>query len=513
MKKSPLTQTLLMGVVAAATSLLAAWFYPWPEMVTRSDLVGKPLFDSFDASEVRSILVTEFDPETNDLKQIEVRRSGQTWILPNFQNYLADNREQVSLAINSVNVSVLEQRSNDQQDHVEFGVIDPAEFETPVPRNSLGARIVLRDRNNIELANMIVGSGPTDQSNVRLSRRFVRIVGDPGVYVVEIPRNAITANFSNWVDTNLMKLGGETTGEMLLVNKFSQTGDSLKDLNGRKWDYRLAINLLTQTPEFSAPDQQQRLQSIPFTQENDVALSPLANNLPNIRFSDVRRKPRAVTNLLQNPQADLSAELEALSDAGFAAVDIQPKRKFPLKLNSLAGELVFRFADGIEISLLVGKPVEGPLVVGSREHRLVMLYASLDETAFPAIEPLGDQADDQAKRAYLRSVEERDNRLKNALNRTQALNDDYAPWYYVVPEIVVNALFPPLRVPPPAEIQSAPTETPDSASQGETTEPPPETDSTESTDTTTDSDSDAAADTQSGAAGGAEQGTEDEAEK
>jgi hypothetical protein len=485
MMKSPFTQTLLMGLLAAGTSLLAAWFYPWPEMVSRSDLVGKPLFDSFEASEVRSILITEFDPETNDLKQIEVRRSGQTWVLPGFQNYPADNRDQISLAINSVNVSVLEQRSNDQQDHVEFGVIDPAEYESSVPRNSLGSKIVLRDRNNVELANMIVGASPADQSNIRQSRRFVRIAGDPGVYVVEVPRNAISANFPSWVDTNLLKLGGEATGEMLIVNKFSQAAESLKNPGNRNWDYRLAINLLTQTPEFSAPNSLGQLQAIPFSAENEAALNPLANNLPGIRFSEVRRKPRALATLLQTPELELAgetiAQLESLTEAGFAAVAIQPHRKFPLGLNSLGGELVFRYADGIEISLLVGKPVEGPVVLGSREHRLVMLYASLDETAFPAVEPLDEQADDQARRAYLRGVEERETRIKNGINRAQLLNENYAEWYYVVPEILINAIFPPLRVPPPAEIKTPPTvpDSPAAESQPETKTDPTEKEQTE----------------------------------
>lgn len=456
--KSPFLQTLLMGLFAAGTSLLAAWFYPWPEMVPRSDLVGKPLFDSFEASEVRSILVSEFDPETNDLKQLEVRRSGQTWVLPGFQNYPADNRDQISLAINSVNVSVLEQRSNDPQDHVEFGVIDPAEFESSVPRNSLGSKIVLRDRNNVELANMIVGSSPADQSNLSQSRRFVRVAGDPGVYVVEVPRNAISANFPIWVDANLLKLGGEATGEMLIVNKFNQTADSLKNPDRRDWEYRLAINLLTQIPEFSAPDSQGQLQGIPFTPENESALNPLANNLPGIRFSDVRRKSATLANLLQKPELELSgevpAQLEALEEAGFAAVSIQPNRKFPLDLNCLGGELIFRYADGVEISLLVGKRVEGPTVMGSRDHRLVMLYASLDEAAFPAVEPVDEQADDQARRAYLRGVEERQNRVNNAVSRAQLLNEQYAAWYYVVPDILINAILPPLRVPPPADGQT-----------------------------------------------------------
>jgi hypothetical protein len=80
--KSPTQITLIMGVLAAVVSAVAAFFYPWPEPVVENDMVDKPLFEEFDASSVRSISITKFDADRNQLDRMDLRRSGEKWLIP-----------------------------------------------------------------------------------------------------------------------------------------------------------------------------------------------------------------------------------------------------------------------------------------------------------------------------------------------------------------------------------------------------------------------------------------------
>jgi hypothetical protein len=94
-------------------------------------MVDKPLFEEFDASSVRSISITKFDADRNQLDRMDLRRSGEKWLIPAKKNFLATQASQISRVINALNnCTVLENRSNNQQDHIEYGVVDPLEFES-----------------------------------------------------------------------------------------------------------------------------------------------------------------------------------------------------------------------------------------------------------------------------------------------------------------------------------------------------------------------------------------------
>jgi len=60
--KSPFVKTLIFALLAVVVSGVAAAFYPWPERVVESEMVGKPLFESYDTSAVFKIRILKFDP-------------------------------------------------------------------------------------------------------------------------------------------------------------------------------------------------------------------------------------------------------------------------------------------------------------------------------------------------------------------------------------------------------------------------------------------------------------------
>jgi hypothetical protein len=467
--RSPAITTLLMGLTAAATSIVAAWFYPWPEIAARSDLVGKPLFESFEAKDVRTITITEFDADRNGVKQIALRRSGDTWIIPARQNFVASNPDQISQAINSVNANVLEQRSNDLQDHVEYGVVDPFEFESTRARNSLGKKIVLQDRNNRELASLIVGGSPRDDANSNKARRFVRIAGKPGVYVVELPEDALTTNFANWVSPNLFDLKEVAELKSVTIESYRSSKEQLVEANRPKtWRYLLEIYEKTQT--LKTPNSSNELKATPIKQEQTQAIRQVVASLAKVPFIDARKKNKSLAELLKQPNVELNKGLERLIESGFVATLPLAGSVYGLDFESVGGKLVVQKTDGVSISFLVGDLVEAQGGSGTDLNRLVMLYASFNPGFFPEPTKPAANADDSQQKAYLRSVAEREAKIKEASSRARLLNSQYADWFYVVSEKVINDLVPELgiemKVTPdtkPAADGNPPTDSPASA--------------------------------------------------
>ena len=187
--KTPFVQTMVMALVALIASGVAASFYPWPEPVVESEIVGKPLFEPYDTTAVRSIKISEFNEDRNALDRMVLRRSGEKWIIPENKNYIASNARQISAAANALNeVLVLDEKTDEQQAYLEYGVVDPDEYQKTPNRSALGAKIILEDRNGKSLASLIVGKALKDDPTKL--KHFVRIPGQPNLYVIDFNKNS-----------------------------------------------------------------------------------------------------------------------------------------------------------------------------------------------------------------------------------------------------------------------------------------------------------------------------------
>ena len=67
---NPSFKTLFMVLLAVVSSGIAASFYPWPEQVVESEMVGEPLFESYDTTAVRSIEIEKFNTDKNEIEKI-----------------------------------------------------------------------------------------------------------------------------------------------------------------------------------------------------------------------------------------------------------------------------------------------------------------------------------------------------------------------------------------------------------------------------------------------------------
>ncbi len=473
-----------MGVLAGIISVVAAAFYPWPEPVVENDMVGKPLFEEYDASSVRSISITRYDTERNGLDRIELRRSGEKWLIPARKNFLATNVGQISLAINALNnCTVLENRSIDQQDHIEYGVVDPMQYEASTNRSSLGTKIVLEDRNKRELASLIVGSSVRSEAQQSAQKNFVRIPGQPSVYVVEIQPQALSTDFTDWVSPNLLQLRNDTKLSSVEVKNYRIEADKLSS-DPRNWSYDANVDIAKQEYGLRIPAPgSSELKVVEASKNNIAKLNEIGKYLGKIRFTDVEKKSKAAATMLRrNRLKNDPAALASLKEFGFAQIGTEPAFEF----DAMGGEVIVRTADGVAVSILIGSLLENPTSGDLTLNQYVMLHASVDESLLPLPEApdpdeqLTPEQRENQKKTYLREVEQRTERVKSASLRASELNQSFADWYYVVSEEVVSGLRPDLDF-STDQIKSAEesksTQSASKPDEGETAEPEVSSDS------------------------------------
>jgi hypothetical protein len=452
--KSPFFTTAIMALLAAATMMVAAFFYPWPERVVESDLVGKPLFEEYDASAVRSISIAKYDADRNGMDRIDLRRSGEKWIVPAKKNFIATNAEQISRVVNSLNnLTVLENRSNAQQDHVDFGVVDPVEYESSTNRSSLGTKIVLEDRNKRELASLIVGSSLRNESSQQQLKHFVRIPGQPNVYVVEINPAELSTDFTRWVKANLLDLTSQTPVDSIEIKNYRMAPNQLQTAV-RNWEYQATLDVKSKNFQLQVPQPgSATLVETEITPENIQQLNSLGTFLGNIRFTDVQRKSSAAAKILKKrvQQDDTSGALDSLQKFGFAKTGFDSGFQF----NAVGGDVSVRTGEIVVFTILIGSLVDSVTAGDLTLNHYVMLYASVDESLLPAPEApaANDDAEqaDKGQKAYLREVEKRKEKIKAAKLRASEFNQSFADWYYIVSEDVITGLRPDLTIPAPVK--------------------------------------------------------------
>ena len=436
-----------MGLIAAVTAGAAWIYYPWPEKVVESAIVGKPLFESYDTSSVRMIRISGYDDNKNEVDRILVRRKGQKWVIPSKREYVASNVAQYTAAVNCLNArEVLEERTSNQQDYLEYGVIDPKDADSAANTDAIGTKIILEDRQGRMIANLIVGKPVSD--NARETKHFVRVPGQPSVYVCEFDRRATQTDFRAWVDPNLFKLTQEIALNDIVVENYRIDPKSLG--SGPQKNYRANLKVGRQkldlaTMEIGGGAGEWR--RVGFTEQMSTQLQSVAAQLFSIRFSNVQKKDPKVADLLTSQKEGAGRDkFKWLESYGFVNTGYD---RSCYQYDGVGGEVSLTTADGVVVSMYIGKiaeRAEGELQLS----RYAMFVAGVDPSVYP--EPKKPQATDDEEQSkkdektYLRLVEERNGKIKNAGIRASELNQQYADWLFMVPENVIENLRPEIDV-------------------------------------------------------------------
>ncbi len=440
--KSPLIKTLVMGLVALIASAVAAAFYPWPEPIVVSAVVGKPLFESYDTGSVRSIQITKYNDERNGLDQMSLRRSGEKWIIPDRKKFVASNPLQITLAANSmIDRLVLQETTDEQQRYSEFGVVDPGDYQNNPNRSGLGTKIILENRNGQDLASLIVGKQLKDDPTKL--KHFVRIPGQPNVYVIDFNASALNTDFKSWVDPNLFQFVFplkkiEVEIENYRINP-EKIGASPKELHSR-----VALSISEQGVRLvsvDAPGADGQWQRVGMSTEINDLIQAVAGQMGNVQFTDVRKKSEELAALFKKPAPNADASLiGSLMPLGFVRSGFE---NGTYDFDSVGGEVAITTDDAVVVTLNIGTLADKTSSDDNQLSYYALMTAGVNEALIPEPEipkSTGDANEDE--KAFLRLVKARDEKVKSANTRASEINQLHADWVYVVAENVIENLRP-----------------------------------------------------------------------
>jgi len=460
--------TFLMGLIAAVTCVAASWFYPWPVPDSERLGAGQGLFKPFEASRVWSLDILAFRPETQTLDRFALQKQGERWLVPGQAGFPSDNVARRTAIINAlVNLtnpkSVLEQRTDRKEDHVKYGVVDPAELQEKGSRAGVGTRITLEDRNRQTLATVIVGLPIEDEQ--RKGQAFVRIPGQPQVYLAEFSPEILTVTFGDWVDPNLFQLrtvsraDGELPLEIEIANSAAtQAAFAAVPAIPGAWKATAVPAgdaFATQNIEIPAGDSWVR--AVLPAEVNQLIVESV-RRLGGIPVFEVRAREKELGDALStNPLAGPPALYAGMVALGFRQT---AEAGQPLRFESAGGRVRVVTGSGIAISMYLGE-LFSKVETDSNLARYAMFHAALDQSRFPEPEaPVavgGVEPTDEQRREFNRLHEAWKKKIDAGREMVSALNSRHGRWYYVLDENVVSRVMPTLPklepVTPPAATQ------------------------------------------------------------
>jgi len=456
---------MLMALLAVVTSAAAWYFYPQIEAqqveAERTQLLTES--DAFEPRDIRKVRIEQFDRSRNRPTEFEMRFVNGSWVIPAHGDYPANNSERVpEILVAFRDKEVLETVSDKKEDHEKYGVLDTS--ETGATGLGAGTVLTFEGRNRKRLGQMIVGSSPEGNPE----QRYVRLAGQPQIYVVEFDSSILTTNFADWVDGGLIRLGDVTSEQ--LVNQIDHVNidlyfqDSNKNAK-RKNVYRARIkqafngdwNYEIWTPDDDQGMSDEATSSGTIRGEQLKSLSGLVSKVYQVSLRNVARKQESAAIDLAGPkESQPASHFDSLRNFGFYHAGFGSGQHL---FDSAAGELEIGYRMGLVSHVNIGTLDVDVSGAGGSENinRFVMLTASVDPTIIPEPEKPGqsgnsedensggnqESAEDQ-NRNYQAAMQQRDAALALASQLAKSYNQLHADWVYVLPDDAIQRLMPPL---------------------------------------------------------------------
>jgi len=363
------TKTISFLITAAAVLLLAWALRPAPPPAATDQMVGKSLFPELDDPlKAKRMRIVTFDEGTSQVREFEVAQANGVWSLPSHQNYPADAKDQLASAASAlVDLKVLAPVSKDARDHELYGVVEPKPAEDQFGQQGVGKLVVVEDENDKPLARVIIGKEdkPTHSDEMAPSQtqlRFVRIPGQDQVYRVQMKTDKFSTKFSDWIETDLLKLNPWDIVDVKLrdysvIDAMTRNGELAQMLNPRA---DIDASFDDKTNKWSLKDlelykgKKKEPGKLADDEElNSAKLNDLKTALSGLKIMDVARKPAQMS-------ANLKAGKEYLDDnasqdlkrRGFHAVPVGSEQ-FDIVSND--GEAVISMKDGVQYVLRFGE--------------------------------------------------------------------------------------------------------------------------------------------------------------
>ncbi len=358
MKES--TQTLLFLVAAIAAVMAASWSRPTDVTYRVDDLIGKPLFEPFEAEQAKAMRIVRFDEETATLREFEVAEEKGVWSIPSKGGYPADALQQMAEASTGVvGLDILSIASQDPSTHAEYGVVEPSP-SLEVGQTGVGTRVTLESEGGQTLVDLVIGKAVKGADN----QRYVRKPSQDVVYTVAIDPSKFSTKFEDWIEDDLLKIN---TWDIARVEVKDYSAELV--MQGMRpalaLDPRaeLTLDYDDSASKWSPRDLKQydrdKEEYVSFSlgedQElNEATLTDLKNAIGDLKIVDVERKPTGLSGDLKAGE-DLfkdKASIQSLMMRGFAPVG---SSSGGTEVLSSEGEVIVTEKNGVEYVLRFGK--------------------------------------------------------------------------------------------------------------------------------------------------------------
>lgn len=394
-----------VGLVAIVLGVLTR---PAPAVLDESSQIGEVLTKDLSADEAKRLKIVRFDEDTATIRDFEVAEQDGLWSIPSKDGYPADAADQMAAAATSLmDLKILQVASTSEADHEQYGVIDPTSPKLQPGQKGVGTRVTMSNDQNKPLVDLIVGKAVKGAEG----QRYVREVGRPLVYAVEIDRSKLSTNFEDWIEKDLLKLNGWDLQQVdikdysaALVQVMSPDGQpgigiDMADRNEMVLDYNDADakwNVVKLT-KFDATQGERGayVEDVLAADEeiNNETLNALKMALDDLQIVDVVRKPEGLSQdlkagegFVKNNEAKIELMMKGFTPEPSTSGGVQ-------EIISSDGEVVATMKNGAEYVLRFGN-----LTSADREHAEEGAATAAGSPAAEAASPDGEKKDSDVHR-------------------------------------------------------------------------------------------------------------------
>jgi len=354
-----------VGVALALVAVVISW--PSSSGSDAGDLKGQLLYPDFkNPQAVASLEITEFNEETGEIHPFKVAQvdvKGKTrWSIPSHDDYPADAKDQVASAASSMmGLKILESVGDNQGDQREYGVVAPDIKTLKVGDTGVGERVVMKDKDDKTLLDLVIGKELRDRPGLR----YVRKSGDDGVFVVELKTDKLSTKFEDWIERNLLQISSFDVSRLWIHDyaiKATREGPAIiqrgemdlehNDAGEQKWK-------MLEDRKFAPDDQNpaggswKPVKLAANEELNATKLDEMLTALDDLKIVDVSPKPKGVSAELKaspNFASKSNAAVASLADKGFYVAQLGKQ----IELFSNEGEIRVGGKDGVEYVLRFG---------------------------------------------------------------------------------------------------------------------------------------------------------------
>jgi hypothetical protein len=354
----------LVYVGIAVVAIAVAYFSrpaPVAEQLTDEN-TSLLLFPNFkDPKTATSLSIKRFNPDKLAFDEFAVVEKGGVWTLPSHDNYPADAKDQVVKAatlLSDLRLTGTETKEAEAQERERYGLLEPTiENFQKAGGASLGTHVIVQDAAKKDLANLIIGKevpGKPDQ-------RYVSVPGQNRIATIKVDTTKLSTKFSDWIETDLLKLGSVFDVTKLSLHDYSVDPDRGPQNRALMTFNRPQDKNEWQIVEMKKFDEEAEnyVEALPGEGEelNSQKIDDMRSALNELKIVNVEKKPAKFReSLAATGDVNLTQETaRSLQRKGFYLAPAGGDENNPaFAVVSTDGELTVSMRDGVEYLLRFG---------------------------------------------------------------------------------------------------------------------------------------------------------------